>query len=107
MAEDLVRTMALYEAEFTADQRDYFELACDLLEERHREQPPEWPTATPEGMLRMLAAEHQLSGAGVARILGVERSLGAKILKGERRLTLTHVRALSRHFRISPAAFAG
>jgi antitoxin component HigA of HigAB toxin-antitoxin module len=37
--------------------------------------------------------------------LGGSRNLGAMILRGERKLTLNHVRTLSRHFGVSADVF--
>lgn len=39
------------------------------------------------------------------RLLDVHRTLGAMILRGERKLTLNHVRTLARHFGVSADVF--
>jgi antitoxin component HigA of HigAB toxin-antitoxin module len=49
--------------------------------------------------------EHGLSAADLARILGASRNLGAMILRGDRNLTLPHIRKLSAHFKVSPEVF--
>jgi len=46
-----------------------------------------------------------LAPADLSRILGCSRNLGAMILRGERKLTLKHVRTLSRRFRVSADLF--
>ena len=46
-----------------------------------------------------------MSVADLARLLGVHRTLGAMILRGERRLALNHVRTLARHFGVSADVF--
>jgi len=48
---------------------------------------------------------HNLGAADLARLLGVHRSLGGMILRGERQLTLAHVRTLARHFCVSADLF--
>ena len=56
-------------------------------------------------MLKHLLEEHDLFAADLARLLGVHRSLGAMILRGERQLTLPHVRTLAGHFKVSADLF--
>ena len=46
-----------------------------------------------------------MSAADLARLLDVHRTLGAMILRGERKLTLNHVRTLARHFAVSADVF--
>ena len=46
-----------------------------------------------------------MNAADLARLLGVHRTLGAMILRGERKLTLNHVRTLARHFGVSADLF--
>ena len=43
--------------------------------------------------------------ADLARLLNVHRTLGAMILRGERQLTLAHVRTLAKHFSVSADLF--
>ena len=46
-----------------------------------------------------------MSAADLSRLLGGSRNLGAMILRGERKLTLNHVRTLSRRFHVSADLF--
>jgi antitoxin component HigA of HigAB toxin-antitoxin module len=46
-----------------------------------------------------------MSAADFSRLLGGSRNLGAMILRGERKLTLNHVRALAKHFHVSGDLF--
>jgi len=46
-----------------------------------------------------------LTAADLSRLLGGSRNLGAMILRGERKLTLNHVRTLARHFHVSADLF--
>ena len=43
--------------------------------------------------------------ADLSRVLGGICNLGAMILRGERNLTLAHVRKLAAHFHVSPEVF--
>jgi antitoxin component HigA of HigAB toxin-antitoxin module len=61
-----------------------------------------WPKGTPLHTLKFLLEQHQLSAADLSRILGSDRSLGPKLLRGERRLTVDHIRTLARRFNVEP-----
>ena len=56
-------------------------------------------------MLRHVMAESGMNASDLARLLGVHPSMGSKILKGERSLTVEHVKKLAVQFRVSPALF--
>ena len=55
--------------------------------------------------LQHLLDAHGMSAADLARLLDIHRTLGAMILRGERKLTLNHVRTLARHFGVSADVF--
>ena len=99
-------TDAMAGHKLTPDQDDYFDLLCRLIEdyEKERVQPPK--VTGLEGLQHLLDAQ-SMTAADLARVLGVHRSLAAMILRGERRLTLNHVRVLSKHFRVSADLFIG
>lgn len=101
---ELTDAMALWQDEFSADQRDYFDLLCGLLEDFDREQV-RWPKVSVRARLQHLLQEAGLSAADLSRLLGGSRNLGAMILRGDRNLTLAHIRKLSDHFRVSPELF--
>jgi HTH-type transcriptional regulator/antitoxin HigA len=88
----------------TPDQEDYFDLLCRLIEDYERERV-ETPKVTALEGLQHLLEENGLSAADLARLLGVHRTLGAMILRGERKLTLNHVRTLARRFGVSADLF--
>ena len=96
--------MALWQDNFTRDQADYFELLCTLIEEYDAEHV-KWPKVKGRDILQHLLDEHDLAAADLSRILGGSRNLGAMILRGDRNLTLTHVRKLAVHFKVSPELF--
>jgi HTH-type transcriptional regulator/antitoxin HigA len=55
--------------------------------------------------LRHLLDENQMTAADLGRLLGVHASMGSKILKGERSLTVEHIVALSERFAVRPDVF--
>jgi HTH-type transcriptional regulator/antitoxin HigA len=64
-----------------------------------------WPRIKGVDMLKHLLDENNLAAADLSRILGGSRNLGSMILRGDRNLTLTHVRKLAAHFKVSPELF--
>ncbi|HNQ88957.1 MAG TPA: transcriptional regulator [Verrucomicrobiota bacterium] len=101
---EVTDAMVLWSGKFTTDQRDYFDLLCSLLED-YDAAHVKWPKVTGVDVLNHLLAEHGLNAAGLSRLLGASRNLGAMILRGERSLTLAHVRRLAAHFKVSPEVF--
>ena len=55
--------------------------------------------------LRHLVDENQMNASDLARLLGVHASMGSKILKGERSLTVEHVKKLAARFKVRPELF--
>jgi HTH-type transcriptional regulator/antitoxin HigA len=96
--------MALWNEDFTRDQEDYFDLLCSLMEE-YDAKNVKWPKVTGTDVLKYLLEEQGLVAADLSRLLGGSRNLGAMILRGERKLTLKHVRTLSKRFRVSADVF--
>jgi len=96
--------MALWQDDFTADQTDYFKPLCSLLEEYDAEQV-KWPKLRGVDVLKHLLAENGLAAADLSQILGRSRNLGAMILRGERNLTLRHIRKLAAHFKVGAQLF--
>ena len=99
-------TDAMAGHELTPDQEDYFDLLCRLFEgydKGHAQATP--PQVGALEALQHLLDAHNLGAADLARLLGVHRSLGGMILRGERQLTLAHVRTLARHFCVSADLF--
>ena len=58
---------------------------------------------TPVELIRSLMEEHGMSESDLGRLLG-DRSLGHRILSGERELSKVHIRVLANHFSLNPAA---
>jgi antitoxin component HigA of HigAB toxin-antitoxin module len=99
-------TDAMAGHKLTADQEDYFDLLCRLIEDYEKEHARlDMPKVTALDALQHLLDAHDMSAADLARLLDVHRTLGAMILRGERQLTLAHVRTLARHFSVSADLF--
>ncbi|MCW5556523.1 MAG: transcriptional regulator [Verrucomicrobiae bacterium] len=101
---EVAEAMAGHEGDFTADQADYFDTLCALIETFEMDTAPA-PKGTPLRTLKFLLNEHGLSGADLSGILGASRALGPMILRGERNLTVEHVKRLARQFKVDPALF--
>lgn len=101
---DVADALALWREEFTVDQADYFDLLCSLMED-YDAGKVKWPKQTGHYMLEHLLEEHDLGAADLSRILGGSRNLGAMILRGERNLTVAHIRKLAAHFKVGPGLF--
>lgn len=90
----------------TPDQEDYFDLLCRLVQDYEAEQGGvPFPKVAGLEALRHLLEEHGMSGADLSRLLSAHRTLGPMILRGERKLTVEHIRLLSAHFRVSADLF--
>lgn len=97
-------TDAMAGHKLTPDQEDYFDLLCRLIEDYEKERVNA-PKVTVLEALQHLLEAHDMSAADLARLLDVHRTLGAMILRGERKLTLNHVRTLALHFGVSADVF--
>ena len=90
--------------EMNADQADYFEAIATFVEKyevEHHAIVSE--KMTPVELLRSLVAEHNMTDSDLGRLLG-DRSLGHRILSGERELSKAHIRTLAEHFSLNPTA---
>jgi len=96
--------MVLWQDSFSPDQRDYFDLLCTLIEEYDAAQV-KWPKVKGRDALQHLLDEHNLVAADLSRILGGSRNLGAMILRGDRNLTVAHIRKLGAHFKLGAEVF--
>ncbi len=103
---EMTDAMVLHADEFSADQEDYFDVLCTLIES-YDAQHVKWANVTPpRKILQHLMEEHNLSGADLARLLGAtSRHLGPMILRGEREITAAHARALGAYFGLPAGTF--
>ena len=87
-----------------ADQEDYFEAIATFVEKYEAEHHAiDQAKMTAVELVRSLLAEHGLSESDLGRLLG-DRSLGHRILTGERELSKAHIRILAEHFSLNPVA---
>lgn len=98
---EAVAPMLGFADRLTTDQADYLEAVSSFIEAYDRSQV-KWPKSSTADTLAFLLEQHDLSAADLSRILGADRSMGPKILRGDRRLTVDHIRTLARHFNVEP-----
>ena len=55
--------------------------------------------------LKHLLEENGMNASDLARLLDVHPSMGSKILRGERALTVDHLRKLCERFKVNPRLF--
>jgi HTH-type transcriptional regulator/antitoxin HigA len=88
-----------------ADQEDYFDAIATFVEKYEAvNHSIAGPRMTPLQMIRSLLEEHKMSESDLGRLLG-DRSLGHRILDGQRELSKSHIRILAKHFSLDPGAF--
>lgn len=104
---EVMEAMSGFEQAFNEDQSDYYAVITDFVgayEDATREVGDTY-LRPPLESLRYLLEENGMSAADLSRLIGADRTLGAKILRGERNLTVPHLRILSARFKVSPALF--
>lgn len=87
------------------EQEDYLEAIAHFVDEYDRTHARPLPAPGGHAVLKHLLAERSLNAADLSRLLGGSRNVGAMILRGERNLTLAHVRKLAAHFKVSAEVF--
>ena len=104
---EMIRRLAIVPA-LNEDQTRYLDTLCVLVaafEKTHRTVGK--AKRKPLEVLREFVAEHRLKIRELGALLCVSESAASMILKGDRALTLDHVRILADHFKVSPALFVG
>lgn len=98
------RLMAV--SKLTQGQQLYLETLVQLLQVYEAEHHA-IDTSTLSGLdsLKHLLHENEMNAADLARLLGVPSSTGSKILRGERPLTVDHIRRLAERFKVRPGLF--
>ena len=96
---------ALAGHDLSPDQEDYFDVLTTLMNEYERSHLP-MPERhhDPIGNLKFLMEQHALTASDIGRILG-QRELGSKILRGDREMSKTHIRALADYFHVNAGLF--
>jgi len=104
---EIAEAMAGFEHRFTRDQGDYFELLTDLIltyEEEHEKGPGGKELPIRE-RLQSLLKSTDWTASDLGRFLGLDATMGNKIVRGERKLTSEHIRKLSTHFSLNAEYF--
>ena len=92
--------------DLNADQADYLDVLSTLVEVyENTHYPLDDPAIRGLHALQALLDDHGMSATDLARLLGVHRSMGSKLLKGERALTTRHLKMLSDRFKVSADLF--
>ena len=110
--EDYLRAQAVVdrlaikgEENLTEDERDRLDIFSTLMEsyeeEHHKFDLPEMSSVD---LLRRIISLNGMSESDLGRLLG-DRSLGHKILNGDRQLSKNHIKVLSDYFKIDAKAF--
>ena len=100
-ARQAIEPLVGFEERLNADQADYLEAVSSFIE-AYDQARVKWPKEKPLDTLKFLLEQHEMSAADLSRTLGRDRSLGPKLLRGERRLTVDHIRTLARRFNVEP-----
>jgi HTH-type transcriptional regulator/antitoxin HigA len=88
----------------TGDQEDYLDVLSTLVAEfEDGDDPVDLSASKPLANLRLMD-DHALNASDLGRILG-NRAVGSKILRGERGLSLMHIRKLMKYFAVDASAF--
>jgi HTH-type transcriptional regulator/antitoxin HigA len=106
-AMQMIRRLAVIPA-LNEDQARYLDTLCVLVaayEKDHRTVGK--AKLKPLEVLREFVAEHRMKVRELGTLLGVSESAASMILKGDRALTLDHVRKLAERFKVSTALFVG
>lgn len=84
------------------DRLDIFSTLMEVYEEEHCN--IDLPEMSPVGLLKHIIELNGMSESDLGRLLR-DRSLGHKILNGDRQLSKNHIKVLSDYFKISAEAF--
>jgi HTH-type transcriptional regulator / antitoxin HigA len=87
------------------DQDDYLALMAKLVEDYESENGPEPKAVKGIESLKFLLEENSLTADDLGNIIGVNRSIAYRILKGGRNLTAEHIKKLAARFAVSSDLF--
>lgn len=88
-------------------QLDYLELLGDLLDEYETPSDKAGKPADPLEVLRYLVEQNGITTRELGKILGVDHSVAARILIGDRSITVAHAKSLGARFNVEPQLFLG
>lgn len=105
-AMELVDKLAVKGEENLRDEeRSQLEVFTILMEAYEKEHHSiEKPDLSPLELLEFLMEESGMNQSDLGNLLG-DRSLGHKILAGKRRLSKSHIKTLSEHFKVDSSLF--
>ena len=87
------------------DQNDYLAIMAKLVEDYESEHVAEPKPVNGIEALKFLLDENDLTADDLGDIIGVNRSIAYRILKGVRNLTVDHVKKLAARFAVSADLF--
>jgi HTH-type transcriptional regulator / antitoxin HigA len=96
--------MAPHIDNFSTGQDEYFAMLAAVLEDYDRARITS-PRVSGVAALQHLLDENSMTAADLSRLIGCSRNLGAMILRGDRNLTIDHIRTLSDRFAVSADLF--
>lgn len=103
-ATEMMNALAVF-PKLNAEQQDYLDALTEFVDAYDKAKPVRWPKIKGLDVLKHLMNEQGMNGADLSRLLGGSRNLGAMILRGDRNLTLAHIRKLAARFKVSPELF--
>ena len=89
------------------DQIEFLDFVSDLLSEYETRFEKLEKPAIPFELLRYLVTENGITTRQLGKILGVDHSVAARILNGERSITVDHAKSLGERFKVDPRLFLG
>ena len=92
------------QSRLTAGENDYLEVLAGLIEQYESELHPILEQTGPD-LLSFLMSENGLQSRNLATATGVQASAISGFIEKTRDLTLEQLRAIGRHFKVSPALF--
>jgi HTH-type transcriptional regulator / antitoxin HigA len=87
-----------------ADEHDYLDVLADLIKKYESTHHP-LPEVSEADMLRHLIEAREITQGRLAADTGIAESTISAILAGKRGMNRTHITALARYFKVSPAVF--
>lgn len=87
------------------DQDDYLAIMAKLVEDYETENLPEPKPIKGIEAVKFLLEENGLTAADLGDLIGVNRSVAYRILKGARNLTADHIKNLAARFAVSADLF--
>jgi HTH-type transcriptional regulator / antitoxin HigA len=86
-------------------QLDYLETLGFVLDEYENRSGKSEKASSPKETLNYLVKENGISTRELGKILGVDHSVAARMLKGERAITVEHAKSLGARFKVDPKVF--